>query len=293
VIVKGSVASSDPVRLTVPSNTLVALSMWLPQSTGLATYHQNGNQTAYISGPGNFSDSIDFPTAETALSRYFVTFIEVQPQKRVGALAIFGASITEGTTTTPDANRRVSDVLSRKLNRPGAPPRLAVLNQSTGCGRLIFDICGPSGLSRFRRDALNATGVTHVLVDLGLGDIIFPTAVGRPDEIVSADQIIAGLRQLIRQARARDLHVLGATLTPVGASIFPNVFTPENEAKRLAVNHWMRTSGEFDAVVDLDEVLRDPDDPSRVRPDFVIADGIHPNDAGHAAMARAIALSLR
>jgi lysophospholipase L1-like esterase len=293
VIREGSVALSDPVRLSVPSNAILALSMWLPQSTGLATYHQNGNQTAYISGPGNFSDSIDFPTAETALSRYFVTFIEVQPQKRVGALAIFGASITEGSTTTPDANRRVSDVLSRKLNLPGAPPRLAVLNQSTGCGRLIFDICGPSGLSRFKRDALNATGVTHVLLDLGLGDIIFPTAVGLPDEIVSADQIIAGLRQLIHQARARNLQVLGATLTPVGASIFPNVFTPENEAKRLAVNHWMRTSREFDAVVDLDAVLRDPNDPSFVRADFVVADGIHPNDAGHAAMARAIALSLR
>ena len=79
----------------------------------------------------------------------------------------------------------------------------------------------------------------------------------------------------------------------MGASIFPNVFTPENEAKRLAVNQWMRTSGEFDRVVDFDEVLRDPDDPSRMRADLVIADGIHPNDAGHAAMARALALSLR
>jgi lysophospholipase L1-like esterase len=293
VIREGSVVLSDPVTLNVPSNASLALSLWLPQSTGLATFHMNGNQTAYVSGPGNFSDAIDFPTQETQTQRYYVTFIEVLPQKRVGALAIVGASITEGQTTTLDANRRVSDVLSRQLNPPGAPPRLAVLNQSTGCGRLIFEVCGPSGLSRFRRDALNATGVTHVLVDLGLGDIIFPTAVGIPGEIVSAEQIIAGLRQLIQQAHARDLKVSGATLTPVGASIFPNVFTPENEAKRLAVNHWMRTSNEFDVVVDLDKVLRDPNDPTRVRADYLVADGIHPNDAGHAAMARAIALALR
>jgi lysophospholipase L1-like esterase len=283
---------SDPVKLNVPSNAILAISLWLPTNTGLATYHRNGNQTAYISASGNFSDSIDFPTQEKATSRYFLAYIEVLQPRRVDSLAIFGASITEGNTTAPNANLRVSDVLSRQINLPGAPPRLAVLNQSTGGGRLIFDLRGPNGLSRFTRDVLNATGVTHVLIDLGLGDIIFPTAAGRPDEIVSAEQIIAGLRQLVGEARVREIEVYGATLTPVGASIFSNVFTPENEAKRLAVNEWIRTSGEFDVVVDFDEVLRDPDDPSRMRADFLFIDGIHPNDAGHAAMARAIALSL-
>jgi lysophospholipase L1-like esterase len=294
VIRQGAVFLSDPVKLNVPSNAILAVSLWLPTNTGLATYHRNGRQTAYISSPGNFSDTIDFPTQETATSRYFLTFIEVLRKKRVDSLAIFGASITEGNTTALDANRRVSDVLSRQLNLPGAPPRLAVLNQSTGGGRLVFDFRGPSGLSRFSRDVLNATGVSHVLIDLGLGDIIFPTAAGIPDEIISADRIIAGLRQLVQQARQRGIdNVYGATLTPVGASIFPNVFTPENEAKRLAVNEWIRTSGEFDAVVDLDEVLRDPDDPSRMRADYLFPDGIHPNDAGHAAMAQEIALSLQ
>jgi lysophospholipase L1-like esterase len=289
----GTVVLSDPVNLSLPSNTLVAISLYFPQNTGLATFHFNGNQTAYISSAGDFTDSLDFPTQATTTIRYFLTFIEVLPQRKVDALAIFGASITEGNTTTTDANRRVSDVLSRKLNLAGSPPRIAVLNQSTGCGRLIFNVCGPNGLSRFQRDVLNVTGITQVLVDLGLGDIIFPTAVGNDAEIVSADQIIAGLRQLISQAHKRGLKVYGATLTPVGASVFANVFTPENEAKRLAVNHWMRTSGKFDAVIDFDAVLRDPLDPSRMRADYLIDDGIHPNDAGHAAMAQAIALALR
>ena len=293
VIPQGAVALSDAVNLTVASNTNLAISIYVPQNTGFATYHENGNQTAYISAAGDFSDAPDFAAEATSPSRYWLSFVEVLPQRAIGALAIFGDSISEGATTTLDANRRVNDVLSRKLNPPFGPARLAVVNQSTGCGRLLFDFCGPKGLSRFDREVLNATGVTQVLIELGYVDIIYPTAFGVPAELVSAEQIIAGLQQLIRRARFRGLRVYGATQQPNGSTPFPNVYTPENEAKRQAVNHWIRTSGEFDAVVDYDLALRDPSDPTRLLPAYDSSDGIHPNDAGHAALARAIALSLR
>jgi lysophospholipase L1-like esterase len=295
-IPQGAVVTSDPVNLSVASNSNLAISIYVPQSTGYATYHPNGTQNAYISGPGDFSNATDFPPVreeDKSLSRYWLTFVEVLPQKRVGALAIFGDSISEGSTTTPDANRRVNDVLSRWLNPPSGPVRLSVLNQATGCGRLLWDFCGPKGLSRFERDALNATGITQVLIELGYGDIIFPTFFERPAEIVSAAQIIAGLQQLIRQARLRGLRVYGATLPPNGSTPFPNVHTPENEAKRQAVNRWIRTSREFDAVADYDLALRDPSDPLRLLPAYDCGDGIHPNDAGHEAMARSIAVVLR
>jgi lysophospholipase L1-like esterase len=293
VIPEGTVALSDPVNLSVPSNTSLAISLYVPQNTGFATYHENATQTAYISGPGDFSAAIGFPVQETAISRYWLTFVEVLPQKKVGVLAIFGDSVSEGSTTTLDANRRVTDVLSRRFNPLRDPPRLAVLNQSTGCGRLLRDFCGPSGLSRFERDVLNAAGITQVVLELGYGDIIFPTAVGDPTQIVSADEIIAGIRQLIRQARMRGLKVYGTTITPNEGTTFPNVHTPENEAKRQAVNHWVRTSRQFDAVADYDLALRDPSDPARLLPAYAAPDNIHPNDAGHEALARAIALSLR
>jgi len=183
-------------------------------------------------------------------------------------------------------------VLSRWLNPPRGPVRMAVLNQSSGCGRLLWDFCGPKGLSRFEREVLNATGVTKVLLELGYGDIIFPTFFERPDEIVTAEQIIAGIRQLIRQARLRGLRVYGATMLPNGSTPFPNVYTPENEAKRQTVNHWIRTTPEFDAVADLDLALRDPSDPTRLLPEYDSGDGIHPGDAGHEAMARSIAAML-
>jgi lysophospholipase L1-like esterase len=165
---------------------------------------------------------------------------------------------------------------------------MAVLDQATGCGRLLRDFCGPSGLSRFERDVANAAGITHVVLALGLGDIIFPAAAG----VASPDEIIAGIRQLIRQARMRGLKVYGATISPNEGTTFPDVFTPENEAKRLAVNHWIRTSREFDGVADYDVALRDPSHPTRLLPAYAAPDKLHPNDAGHQALARAVALSL-
>ena len=293
VIAQGTVALSDPVNLSVASNTSLAISLYVPQNTGFATYHENATQTAYISGPGDFSAAIGFPVQETAISRYWLTFVEVLPQKKVGVLAVFGDSVSEGATTTLDANRRATDVLSRWFNPPREPARLAVLNQSTGCGRLLRDFCGPSGLSRFERDVLNAAGITHVVLALGLGDIIFPTAAGDPSQLASVDEIIAGIRQLIRQARVRGLKVYGATISPNEGTTFPNTHTPENEAKRLALNHWVRTSREFDGVADYDLALRDPSHPARLLPAYAAPDNLHPNDAGHEALARAIALSLR
>ncbi len=293
VVPVGGTALSDPVHLNVPANANVTISVYVPQNTGLAPYHENGNQTAYISAAGDFSDATDFPTETTSTSRYWLSFVEVLPARRIGALAIFGDSISEGSTTTPNSNARVNDVLSRWLNSASGAPRLAVFNQATGCARLLWDFCGPKGPARFDREVLDVTGVTQVLIELGYGDIIFPTAFGVPEEIVSAEQIIDGFRQLIRRARARGLRVYGATAPPNASTPFPNVHTPENEAKRQAFNRWVRTTRELDGVADYDLALRDPSDPLRLLPAYDSGDGIHPNNAGHEALARAILLSLR
>jgi len=292
VIPQGTVALSDPINLAVPSNTSLAISLFVPQNTGPATYHQNATQTAYISGPGDFSEAAVFPVQETQTSRYWLTFVEVLSPTRVAVLALFGDSVSEGATTTLDANRRATDDLSRWFNPRFLPPSMAMLDQSTGCGRLLMDFCGPSGVSRFQRDVLNASGITHVVLALGLGDIIFPTAAGDPSQLVSVEQIIAGIRQLIAQARVKGLKVYGATISPNEGTTFPNVHTPENEAKRLAVNKWIRTTHELDGVADYDLALRDPTHPARLLPAYASADNLHPNDAGHEALARAIALSL-
>jgi len=120
VIPAGAVAVSDAATLIVPSNTRLAISLYVPQNTGFATYHQGGNQTVYVSTPGDFSQAATLPVLDsTSTSRYWLTFVEVLPPRNIGALAIIGDSISEGATTTLDVNRRVSDVLSRWFNPLG------------------------------------------------------------------------------------------------------------------------------------------------------------------------------
>jgi lysophospholipase L1-like esterase len=282
---------SDPVALRVDAETLLAVSLYLPEPTGPATFHAYGNQTAFIAGPGDLGAAGDLAGAETSTARYFLTFVEVSA-RRLGALVAIGDSITEGGESTLDANRRWTDLLSQRLNTPGHRPRLAVLNQGIGCGRLLRDFCGPSAFSRFERDVLDVSGVTQVVLATGFVDIFFPTAAGTPDEIVSAEQLIAALRELASQAHQRGLEVFGATYTPNEGTTFANVFTPENEAKRQAVNRWMRTTRALDGVFDFDRAVRDPARPTQLLAEYASPDRLHLSDAGYAAMADAVDLSL-
>jgi lysophospholipase L1-like esterase len=176
------------------------------------------------------------------------------------------------------------------LAEPGKH-KMGVLDVGIAGNRVLHDIIGPNALARFDRDVLVQTGVTHVIVLEGINDIGF-SGIGFPDQAVSADEIIAGHKQLIERAHARGLKIFGGTLTPFEGTIFPGYFTPEGEAKRQAVNAWIRTSGEYDAVIDFDAAIRDPMHPSRMLPLYDSGDHLHPGDAGYEAMADAIDLKL-
>jgi lysophospholipase L1-like esterase len=221
---------------------------------------------------------------------YWLAGVEVTASRQTGAVAILGDSVTDGTGSTADGNNRWTDHLARRLMAVNGNHRMAVLNQGIAGNKLLNEIVGANGLARYDRDVLSQTAVTHVIAFLGNNDIIF---VFNPAELVSVDQIIVGHKQLIRRARARGLVIYGATLTPFGGFFF---YSAEKESKRQAVNHWIRTSGEYDAVIDFDAALRDPNDPTRLRSggdtNYASDDHLHPNDAGYAAMAAAVDLAL-
>lgn len=288
----GALALSDPVTFPVPSLANLTISIYVPDSTGPATYHESADQTEYISGPGNFAAATTFPTAQTDTSRYWLSGVDVDPGIKVNTVVALGDSITEGFMSTVDANRRWTDDLSARVNSPYGIPRLAVDNQAIGCSRLLFDFCGPNGSSRFDRDVLAQTGVTHVVVDLGLVDIVFATSADDPAQAVTPEQVITGLTQLIQRGHARGLKVIGATITPNEGSTYPGFFTPANEVERQAVNQWIRTGGAYDGVIDFDAAVRDPSDPERLLPAYASSDNTHLSDAGYQAMANAIDLSL-
>jgi lysophospholipase L1-like esterase len=293
----GAVSVSDAVDLDVPGASDLAVSIYLPSVAEKATWHEKTAIDSYVAGPGNLVAAVDLPGAAVTPSTFYLSMVEVLPSDPVRAVVALGDSLTQGQGSTQNQYRTWPDRLSARLNPNPQRPRLSVVNQGVGCGRLLWDFCGPSGAARFDRDVLTVTGATHVLVHLGLNDITIPSILpifGHPEfapEAVSAQDIIAGLHQLILRAHAQGVTILGATITPIGSSSVPGVVTPENEARRQAINRWIRTSGAFDGVVDFDAAVRDPANPTRLLP-LYDSDGLHLTDAGYQALANAVNLSL-
>ena len=166
-----------------------------------------------------------------------------------------------------------------------------VMNQGLGGSRILHDVRGDCGVKRFDRDVLAQPGVSHAIVLLGINDI--RNRQGLAEEVVTADEMIDGLGQMAMRARDRGIEIFGGTLTPFENETFmPGAFTPEGEAKRIAVNEWIRTGGAFDAVIDFDEGLRDPDHPARMLAMYDNGDHLHPSDDGYNRMGDLIDLSL-
>jgi lysophospholipase L1-like esterase len=285
----GAPVLSDPVKLRVPPLANLAISLYLPAPTPTRTFHSVGLHTTFLSPPGDMTDVIDLPTASTSLNYYFLTGVSVATNKRPEAIVTFGDSITDGVGSTPNTNAQWPSVLAARLQERGSFDDVAVINEGISGNRILRENAGPNGLRRFDRDVLRQPGVEFVVVLLGINDIGFSGFF--PDQAASADDIIAGHRQFIARARELGLKIYGATLTPFGG-VGPPYETPEGEAKRQAINQWIRTGGEYNAVIDFDKVLRDPANPTRFLAAFDSGDHLHPNDAGYQAMANAIDLKL-
>ncbi len=185
---------------------------------------------------------------------------------------------------------------------------IGVLNAGIIGNRLLHDspkaagnpygaALGESGFARFERDVLNQSGVKYVVLGLGINDILFPAFPFTPaSETASADQIIAGYRELIARSHKKGIRIIGTTNPAFENSAFEgfveSFYTPEREASRQKVNAWILNSGEFDVVVDLDKVLRDPARPTQLLPAYDSGDHLHPNNAGCAAEGTAVPLSV-
>jgi lysophospholipase L1-like esterase len=295
IIPPGAPALSDPVELNVAPLSDLAVSLYLPAATELGTVHQTALQTAYVSAAGDFTTSSKFPTVDKFANRFFLTGVMVEAGSPARAVAIFGDSISDGTRSTIDANARWPDVLARRLKEAGIA--VAVLNQGISGNRVLSDGAGMSALARFDRDVLSQPGVSHVVIFEGINDIGWPgTAIEPGATVRTAEEIIAGYEQLIERAHLRSIKAIGSPLTPFENALAgtPNqgYFTPEKEAKRQAVNSWIRTSRAFDGIIDFEPILADPSHSAALAPAYDSGDHLHPNDAGYKAMGESVDLKL-
>jgi lysophospholipase L1-like esterase len=287
-ILPGATLVSDPADLAVPAVTDLVIDLYLPGELGEGsspvTTHNGASQTNYLSAPGNHSGAPTVTPERTTGAWFLLARVEVAASSGAGAVVAFGDSITDGARSTADMNSRWPDHLARRLTARGGRP-IGVLNAGISGNQVLGDGAGVSALARFDRDVLTQTGVTHVIIMEGINDI----GVARANPTPGAADLIAGHRQLIERARARGLRVYGATLTPFEGAGY---WTKEGEAKRQALNEWIRSSGAYDAVIDFDRVTRDPAAPTTFLPAYDSGDHLHPGDAGYKAMGEAVDLAL-
>jgi lysophospholipase L1-like esterase len=284
----GAPMVSDPVELDVAALGRVTVSTFFPEATPVDTFHWGEQQTAYIAS-GNATGVAEIDTGQPMKGRAFLSGILVEAAPGTRTVVAFGDSITDGNGSTPDADRRWPDYLAQRLAHDG----VAVLNAGISGARVLKDRMGANALARFEHDVLSQPGVDTAVVLMGINDIGWAGSAFAPHEAaVAAQDMIDGYRQLIAQARMRGVRIVGATLTPYENALhgtpFAEHYSREKDAVRQAVNRWIRTGGEFDAVVDFDAVTRDPQHPARFLPAYDSGDHLHPGDAGYKAMADAL-----
>ena len=292
VIAAGAVAFSDPVEFGAPPLSDLAVSLYLPGEV-FANFQITGRyarQTNYISPPGNFAAERVMPVGNLTDQWFFLCGVDVVGPAEAGGVVALGDSLTDGNISTIDAFCRWPDQLARRLVARGGRP-IGVMNNGLGGNRILHDLRGDSGLWRFDRDVLAQPGVTHVIVMLGTNDLRNRWA--KPEEEVTGEQMIAGLKQMAVRAHSAGIKIIGATLTPFGNETFmANAWNPTREKHRVTVNTWIRESGAFDGVADFDAAVRDPEIPTQMASRWDCGDGLHQSDAGYCHLADVIDLAL-
>lgn len=287
----GEEAVSDVVPISVTAGENLLVSLYVPGTTGMSTWHSDAFDTTYLASGNHTGDDGAAAFGTTTTSWYYLAGLDVVSATARGTVVAFGDSITDGYHSSTGTYSRWPDFLGRRLGAGPAPQKLSVVDAGIGGNRVLTDVPnlwqGVSALKRFGHDALGQPGVKDVILFEGINDIGNDAGPdGRP---LTAQDLANGYRTLIDEAHAAHVSVIGATLMPDEGNGY---YTPAAETIRQSVNQWIRTSGAFDGVIDFDRTMRDPANPAALNPAYDAGDHIHPNDEGMKAMADAVDLRL-
>jgi lysophospholipase L1-like esterase len=282
----GAVVTSDPISFHLKARTDVAITIYFGQTSPDVTGHPGSRTTSYLLA-GNAVSSSDFTESVKTDHWYVINGIDVKAPKSAAAVAILGNSITDGRGSGTNKQNRWPDILSERLLENSATRQVAVLNLGIGGNCVLRSCLGPSALDRFDRDILQQQKVHWLIIFEGINDI------GQTQDSTAAmqvaDDLIDAYSQMIDKAHAKGIVVYGATLMPINKSFY---YTSFHEVARSTVNEWIRTSGRFDAVIDFDKAMQNPEDTITLLPDVHMGDFLHPNETGHKLMGEAVDLKL-
>jgi lysophospholipase L1-like esterase len=289
----GSEFVSDALDYPVAALSDLAVTFHLDAPPDPQTGHPGSRSTSYFIH-GDFVAVATLLNPKHADHWYQLTAIDVLAPQGAASIAVLGDSITDGHGATTNGNDRWTDVLAQRLQASPDTRSIGVSNQGIGGNHLLTDGLGPNALSRFDRDVLGPAGVRWAIVFEGVNDL---GGLARAGEVTPAEhaalvkRVLSAYQQIVLRAHAHGLRVYGATITPyVGSEYYhPGQLS---EADRQAVNAWIRAAGHFDAVIDFDSVVSDPQHPDRLLPAFDCGDHLHPSPAGYRAMGESVPLSL-
>ncbi|MPY45171.1 SGNH/GDSL hydrolase family protein [Streptomyces phyllanthi] len=284
----GAQLVSDPLDLELRPGTNLTVTAYLAegQKSLALTSHPGSRTTSYLRH-GDHTRAADLPGATATNHWYLLSDVEVVSRAGTAAVAVLGDSLTDGRGSTTNGNNRWPDQFFDRLQARPSTADVAVLNQAAGGNRVLNDGLGPNVLARLDRDILSRSGVAWLIVFEGINDIGTAAATETAQRAVTAD-LIAAYEQIIVRAHAQGIRVYGATLLPFGGNTPYDDPAGLREASRQAVNEWIRTSGGFDTVIDLDRAVRDPADPRRLRAELHDGDWLHLNPEGYRTLAAAV-----
>lgn len=277
----GETVLSDPLPGKLAAQSNLVISLYVTGAQGPTTGHGMAMQTSYAAAGNHAAEEGAANWTDPMGSWYWLDAVSVETSKAISSVVTLGDSITDGWASTTDKNRRWPDYLSRRLQAASRITVKGVANEGISGNKVLADGAGQAALNRLQRDVLSQPGVSTVFLLEGINDIKAHTG-------VTVDDMIAGYRQIIDRAHTAGKCVVGATVMPYKGWY---EYDAAGEAVRQGVNDWIRNSGEFDAVTDLDKITRNPYDQQQMMPFFDGGDHIHPNDKGMQAMADAVDLS--
>jgi lysophospholipase L1-like esterase len=282
----GSLVYSDPINIPSKPLSNLTVTFFIPQLPGTLTEHQLASATSFqVMGNKVSEAKLEAPIRVTSWE--YLNGIDVLTSEKNSAIVTVGDSITDGAYSTIDGNARWPDILAERLQANPHYRNFAVLNEAISGNRILQEGAGPSAIARFDRDVLAQSGVKYLLILEGINDIGHLKR--DVDDHTTAQDLIGALEQMITRAHAHGIVVIGATLTPFKGA---GSYSESGEAMRQEINNWIRTSGTYDGVVDMEAATRDPAHPDTFLPAMEHGDHLHPNDAGYKAMGDAVDLKL-
>lgn len=278
----GEIIVSDPVKFRMTPRMNVAITIHFGKVSQTNVTGHPGSRTSSFIATGNTND---FSNATETAHWYYINSLLVETNKKFGAIAVIGNSITDGRGTTTNHQNRWTDNLSKRLLQNKKTKNLSVLNLGLGGNCVLRGGLGPTANSRFDRDVINQEGVKYAIVFEGVNDLG-----GAWDAPSTANQLIESFKTMIKKAHDKGIKIFGATIMPFKGN---NYYNEAREKARQQVNDWIRTSGEYDGVIDFDKAMSDPAQSDRLNPAFLFEnDWLHPNADGYQAMGDCIDLKL-